>query len=92
MSIVNVDTIKLKQTANTLNSLNKRYIGYINNIKDIASKDNYWKGEDGDNFRSDIKNTCAVYDEVASILKQYALFLESYANDVERFVSLGKIK
>lgn len=92
MSVIKADTFKMKQTVNSLNTLNKRYIDYIESIKDIAVKDHYWKGADGDAFREDLKNTCVVYDEVAIILKQYATFMESYAKELENVASLGKIR
>ena len=92
MSRIDCDTKRLENDTKTLLSLNKKYIDYISRIKALASKNDYWAGADGDAFRADLKESCLVYDKVGSILKEYALFLEKYGNEVDNKVSLDIIK
>ena len=92
MSLINVDTNKLRKDSKTLLSLNTKYVEYIDNIKTLLTKKDYWSGSDGDDFRSDLKETVLVYDEVGSILKQYAIFLENYSNNIDNEVNIDIIK
>ena len=84
MSLIQTDITKMKEDGKLLFILANRYNQYINQLKKITVKDDYWKGIDADNFRKDLISSCEVYDEVGSILKEYAMFLETNAKETER--------
>ncbi len=92
MSSITIDTKKLEIDKNYLFSLNKKYFDYIQNIKSFISNDNYWSGTDADNFREDLKETCMVYDEVGSLLKEYANFYQRNIPLIEKQGEVDLIK
>ncbi len=87
MSLIQTDTDRMSEDSKILFVLANRYNQYINQIKRITIKDDYWKGIDAGNFRRDLISSCEVYDEVESILKEYAIFLDNNAKEIDRVVS-----
>ena len=92
MSNIIIDTKKMEIDKNYLLSLNKKYVSYIQNIKELINKTDYWEGIDANNFREDLKQTCMVYDEVGSILKEYANFYSRNIPIIEKQAGLDLIK
>ena len=92
MSNIIMDTKKLEVDKNYLLSLNKKYVSYIQSIKELINKTDYWEGIDADNFREDLKETCMVYDEVGSLLKEYANFYARNIPIIEKQAELDLIK
>ncbi len=92
MSYLKTDTKKMEIDKNYLQLLNKKYISNIQDIKTLISRKDYWEGTDADNFREDLKETCLVYDEIGSILKEYASFLSRAIPIIEKQAELDLIK
>ncbi len=92
MSSIIIDTKKMEVDKNYLLSLNKKYLTYIQNIKELINKTDYWEGIDANNFREDLRETCMVYDEVGSILKEYANFLTRNIPSIEKQAETDLIK
>ena len=87
-----MDTKKMEIDKNYLLSLNKKYVSYIQNIKELINKTDYWEGIDANNFREDLKETCMVYDEIGSLLKEYANFYARNIPIIEKQAELDIIK
>ena len=92
MSNIVIDTKKMEVDKKYLLSLNQKYVSYIQSIKSLINKTDYWKGIDADNFRDDLKETCMVYDEVGSLLKEYANFYTRNIPIIEKQAELDLIK
>ncbi len=92
MSLIQTDIEKMREDSKMLFVLANRYNQYINQIKRITIKDDYWKGIDAENFKKDLISSCEVYDEVGSILKEYAIFLDNNANEIDKIVSKNWIE
>lgn len=87
MSLIQTDIDKMSEDGKMLFVLANRYNQYINQIKKITTKDDYWKGIDAENFKKDLVSSCEVYDEIGSILKEYAVFLDNNAKEIDRVAS-----
>lgn len=92
MSLIQTDIDKMREDGKMLFVLANRYNQYINQIKKITTKDDFWKGIDAENFKKDFISSCEVYDEVGSILKEYAIFLDNNANEIDKAVSKNWIE
>lgn len=92
MSLIQTDIDKMREEGKMLFVLANRYNQYINQIKKITTKDDFWKGIDAENFKKDLISSCEVYDEVGSILKEYAIFLDNNANEIDKAVSKNWIE
>lgn len=92
MSLIQTDIDKMREDGKMLFVLANRYNQYINQIKKITTKDDFWKGIDAENFKKDLISSCEVYDEVGSILKEYAIFLDNNANKIDKAVSKNWIE
>jgi|GEM_PF-4323015 len=92
MSLIQTDIDKMREDGKMLFVLANRYNQYINQIKKITTKNDFWKGIDAENFKKDLISSCEVYDEVGSILKEYAIFLDNNANEIDKAVSKNWIE
>jgi hypothetical protein len=92
MGYINLDTKKMEIDKDYLYTLNKKYVSCIQKIKTIISNNEYWEGNSADSFRNELKETCLVYDEVGTILKDYANFLNRTIQVVEKQAEVDLIK
>lgn len=92
MSLIQTDINKMAEDGRKLFSLANKYNQYINQIKKVTTKDDYWKGIDAESFKKDLISSCKVYDEVGSILKEYSMFLDNNAKEIEKIASKNLIE
>ena len=92
MSLIQTDIDKMREDGKMLFVLANRYNQYINQIKKITTKNDFWKGIDAENVKKDLISICEVYDELGSILKEYAIFLDNNANEIDKAVSKNWIE
>ena len=92
MSLIQTDIDKMIEDSKVLFILANRYNQNINQIKKITTKDDFWKGIDAENFKKDLISSCKVYDEVGTILKEYAIFLDNNAKEIDKIVSKNWIE
>ena len=83
MNLIKIDTNKLKNDGERLLFLSNRYIQYINMLKLLINKIDSWNGADADQFKEAIANSYTAYEEMGSVMKEYAYFLIRHSKEIE---------
>lgn len=92
MSVIQTDVKRMNEDGNALLNLANKYSQYINNLKLITSKNDAWQGLDAETFKQDLKDSFVVYEEVFTILKEYANFLILNSREIDLMASKDLIK
>ena len=92
MSVIQTDVKRMNEDGNALLNLANKYSQYINNLKLNTSKNDAWQGLDAETFKQDLKDSFVVYEEVFTILKEYANFLILNSREIDLMASKDLIK
>ena len=92
MSVIQTDVKRMNEDGNALLNLANKYSQYKNNLKLITSKNDAWQGLDAETFKQDLKDSFVVYEEVFTILKEYANFLILNSREIDLMASKDLIK
>lgn len=92
MSVIQTDVKRMNEDGNALLNLANKYSQYINNLKLITNKNDAWQGLDAETFKQDLKDSFVVYEEVFTILKEYANFLILNSREIDLMASKDLIK
>lgn len=87
---VRIDPVKVKNAANTISNQSRTMKKTLDDIKRIINDTkSYFKSDGGDEARRNFNQSAEKFDDFERFVKEYASFLESYAekqNEVDRLV------